>query len=156
MVQMPDRFDQSIAVIGSGIAGLSCAWLLSRNHRVTLYEQGPRLGGHAHTVDVAGEHGPFPVDTGFIVYNEPTYPNLTALFRHLRVPTEASDMSFAASLDDGRLEYAGTGLRGLFGQQGGWRQAGLGVPGRRRAAAGDRPRLPVAGWSDDLCGNRAG
>ncbi len=106
----------NVAVVGSGIAGLSCAWLLSRRHRVTLYEHAPRLGGHAHTVDVAGERGDFPVDTGFIVYNERTYPNLTALFGLLGVPTEQSDMSFAASLDDGALEYAGTGLRGLFGQ----------------------------------------
>jgi predicted NAD/FAD-binding protein len=111
-----------VAVIGSGIAGLSCAWLLSQRHHVTLYEQSPRLGGHAHTVTVPGEHGPFAVDTGFIVYNEPTYPNLTALFAHLSVPTQPSDMSFAASLpasgpNGGRLEYAGTGLAGLFGQR---------------------------------------
>jgi predicted NAD/FAD-binding protein len=146
---MPDRFDQSIAVIGSGIAGLSCAWLLSRNHRVTLYEQGPRLGGHAHTVDVAGEHGPFPVDTGFIVYNEPTYPNLTALFRHLRVPTEASDMSFAASLDDGRLEYAGTGLRGLFGQPGNlFNRRFWSMLGDLRRLYAEAPRDPIIAEPD--------
>jgi predicted NAD/FAD-binding protein len=101
-----------IAVIGSGIAGLSAAWLLSQRHRVTLYEEAPRLGGHSNTVEAAG----IPVDTGFIVYNEPTYPNLTALFAHLGVRTKESDMSFAVSLDDGGLEYAGTDLAGLFAQ----------------------------------------
>jgi predicted NAD/FAD-binding protein len=105
-----------VAVIGSGIAGLSCAWLLSRRCRVTLYEQAPRLGGHANTVTVDAGRGRFAVDTGFIVYNERTYPNFTALLAHLGVATEPSDMSFAASLDAGGLEYAGTGLSGLFGQ----------------------------------------
>jgi predicted NAD/FAD-binding protein len=106
-----------IAVIGTGIAGMSAAWLLSGSHRVTVYEQADRLGGHSNTVDVPGPVGPVAVDTGFIVYNENTYPNLTALFRHLDVPTLASDMSFAVSLRNGALEYAGTDLRGLFAQR---------------------------------------
>lgn len=106
-----------IAVVGSGISGLSAAWLLARRHDVTLYEAAPRPGGHSNTVTVAGDQGPVPVDTGFIVYNEATYPNLTALFDHLEVPTKPSDMSFAVSLDGGRLEYAGTDLRGLFAQK---------------------------------------
>ena len=80
---------------------------------MTLFEAGPSLGGHCHTIDWAGT----PVDTGFIVYNEVTYPNLTALFRHLGVPTQASNMSFAVSLDDGRLEYSGGGLVALFAQK---------------------------------------
>lgn len=101
-----------IAVVGSGISGLSAAWLLSKRHRVVLYEADDRLGGHSHTVDAAG----LVVDTGFIVFNETTYPNLTALFDHIGVATERSDMSFAVSLDDGRLEYSGTGLLGLFAQ----------------------------------------
>ena len=105
-----------IAVIGTGIAGMACAWLLAAGHRVTVYECAERVGGHANTVDVATPAGDIPIDTGFIVYNEITYPNLTALFRHLGVPTQASDMSFAVSVDDGRLEYAGTDLRGLFAQ----------------------------------------
>lgn len=106
-----------IAVIGTGISGMAAAWLLSARHRVTVYEAAPRLGGHSNTVDVPGQAGPVPVDTGFIVYNEPSYPNLTALFRHLEVPTQASDMSFAVSIDDGALEYAGTDLFGLFAQR---------------------------------------
>src|SRR5579871_4366532 len=101
-----------IAVIGSGISGLSAAWLLSTRHNVTLFEADARLGGHSNTVPVGG----VDVDTGFIVYNEATYPNLTALFDHLGVETHPSDMSFAVSLGDGRLEYSGTGLAGLFAQ----------------------------------------
>ncbi|CAN5317950.1 NAD(P)/FAD-dependent oxidoreductase [soil metagenome] len=107
-----------IAVIGSGISGLSSAWLLSGQHRVTLFEQEKRAGGHSNTVDVPTNGADLPVDTGFIVYNEATYPNLTALFAHLEVPTKASDMSFAVSLDDGALEYSGTDLKGLFAQRG--------------------------------------
>lgn len=106
-----------IAVVGSGIAGLSAAWLLSRRHRVTVYESAQRPGGHSHTVEVATGGGVVAVDTGFIVYNEATYPNLTALFAHLGVRTKASEMSFAVSLDGGALEYAGTDLGGLFAQR---------------------------------------
>ena len=106
-----------IAVIGSGISGLSAAWLLAQRHRVTLYEGDARLGGHSHTVDVPVHGAAQPVDTGFIVYNEPAYPNLTALFGHLGVPTQASEMSFAVSLDGGALEYAGSDLGGLFAQR---------------------------------------
>jgi len=102
-----------IAVVGGGISGLSAAWLLAKRHRVTLFEADGRIGGHSHTVMV----GDTPVDTGFIVYNEATYPNLTALFAYLGVPTKPAEMSFAVSLDDGRLEYAGTDLGGLFAQR---------------------------------------
>jgi uncharacterized protein len=104
-------------VIGTGIAGMSAAWLLSKTHRVTVYEQDSRIGGHTNTVQVAGPDGPIPVDTGFIVYNERNYPNLVALFRHLGVPTKPSEMSFAASIDDGDLEYTGTGLGGMLAQK---------------------------------------
>ena len=88
----------SIAVVGSGVAGLSAAWLLGSRHNVTLFEANDYPGGHAHTVyvneanTIAGAS--IPVDTGFIVYNEPNYPHLTALFQHLGVETRESDMSF--------------------------------------------------------------
>ena len=110
-----------IAVIGSGISGLSAAWLLSQKHRVTVFEADTRPGGHSNTVDVQSTQGGagavIAVDTGFIVYNEPAYPNLTALFAHLGVETKPSEMSFAVSLDDGALEYSGTGLGGVFAQK---------------------------------------
>ena len=106
-----------IAVVGSGIAGLSAAWLLSRWHRVTLYEADNRLGGHTHTVDVTVEGRSFPVDTGFLVFNHRTYPELTRLFDTLGVETVASDMSFSVRLDAPALEWAGTSLNTLFGQR---------------------------------------
>lgn len=112
-----DRTPLDIAVVGSGIAGMACAWLLSERHRVTVYESAEHVGGHANTVEVATRSGRQPIDTGFIVYNEATYPNLTAMFQYLGVRTRDSDMSFAVSLDDGRLEYAGTNLNGLFAQK---------------------------------------
>jgi predicted NAD/FAD-binding protein len=115
---MPQRQPSlDIAVIGTGIAGMSAAWLLAGNHHVTVYERADRPGGHSNTVEVEGPVGPVAVDTGFIVYNEPAYPNLTALFRHLGVATTPSDMSFAVSLRNGELEYGGTDLRGLFAQR---------------------------------------
>lgn len=99
-----------IAVIGSGIAGAGAAWLLKHRHALTVYEQSARVGGHTNTVTVEDPRGPVPVDTGFIVYNERNYPLLSSLFRLVGVETQPSDMSFAASLDDGRIEYAGDAL----------------------------------------------
>lgn len=88
---------------------MSAAWLLSRRHEVTLYERNDRLGGHSNTVTVNTSLGPTPVDTGFIVYNDVTYPNLVALFEHLGVATKLSDMSFGVSLNGGRTEYSSVG-----------------------------------------------
>lgn len=108
---------QKIAVVGTGISGMSAAWLLNQRHDVTVYECDHRIGGHSNTVTAHGTNGPVAVDTGFIVYNELTYPNLTALFAHLKVPTQFSDMSFSVSLANGELEYSGSNLSGLFAEK---------------------------------------
>ncbi len=106
-----------IAVVGSGISGLSAAWLLSRQHQVTLFEAENRLGGHTHTVDVTLDVQTFPVDTGFLVFNHRTYPELTRLFDTLGVETVASEMSFSVRLDQPDLEWAGISLDTVFGQR---------------------------------------
>jgi predicted NAD/FAD-binding protein len=103
-----------IAIVGSGISGLGAAWLLGRRHEVHLYEARDRLGGHTHTVVHDQEGRTLPLDTGFIVYNERTYPNLTRAFAELEVATQASDMSFSVSCTDPDLEYAVHSLTGLF------------------------------------------
>lgn len=107
-----------IAVVGAGISGLGAAWLLSKRHEVVVFEKNAHLGGHSDTTEVLEPGGSrVPVDTGFIVYNTACYPNLVALFDHLAVPTAATDMSFAVSLNDGGYEYSGNGLSGLFAQR---------------------------------------
>jgi predicted NAD/FAD-binding protein len=105
---------ERIAIVGSGISGLGAAWALHEDHAVTVFETDSRVGGHTHTLDVPTHGGVVPVDTGFIVYNEVTYPNLTRLFDTLGVATETSDMSFSFSLD-GQTEY-GASLRGVLAQ----------------------------------------
>ena len=105
-----------IAIIGSGISGLSASLILSQEHEITLFETDKRFGGHANTVDVIDNQKSIPVDTGFIVYNELNYPNLVGFFKWLNVPTISSDMSFGVSARDGELEYSGS-IKGLFAQK---------------------------------------
>lgn len=118
---MKARFSETkplkIAVVGTGISGMSSAWLLAKAHKVTVFEQNDYIGGHSNTVTAYHNGDRIPVDTGFIVYNEQTYPNLTALFNNLNVQTLASEMSFSASLQNGDFEYSGTNLNGLVGQR---------------------------------------
>ena len=113
-----------IAVIGAGISGIGAALALSDKHEVRLFERDARFGGHANTVEVEGYRfglsTPIAVDTGFIVYNLRNYPNLTALFEHLDVPTKWSDMSFGFSLQGGAYEYACDDLPRLFAQTRNW------------------------------------
>lgn len=113
-----------IAVVGSGISGLSAAWQLSRDgHEVALYEAGDYFGGHTHTVDVDIDGQRFGVDTGFLVFNHRTYPNLVQLFEQLEVHTSASDMSFAVKMPMSSeigartLEWAGSNLDTVFAQR---------------------------------------
>lgn len=111
------EFNMRIAVIGSGISGNSAAWALSSHHEVVLYEKRPRPGGHSATADIDYDGTPMSVDTGFIVYNELNYPNFTALLDHLGVATEITDMSFALSADNGKLEWSGNSLNTVFAQR---------------------------------------
>lgn len=115
--QLAPPHRQRIAVIGSGISGASAAWALNPHHDVILYEKSSVPGGHTATVDIDYRGKAISVDTGFIVYNEATYPNLTALFAELDVKTHASNMSFALSLDHGRMEWSGDNLGTLFAQK---------------------------------------
>lgn len=106
-----------IAVVGSGISGASAAWALAPTCDVTVFEANAKPGGHTATVSIDYDGVPIRVDTGFIVYNEHNYPNLTALFAHLSVETQASDMSFALSLDQGKLEWSGATFASIFAQK---------------------------------------
>ncbi len=113
--ETPPAAAKKIAVIGAGISGMAGAYHLAIDHNVTLIEAEPRLGGHARTI-MAGKNGDQPVDTGFIVFNRVNYPNLVRLFEELDVPVALSDMSFAASIGGGRIEYGLRNLRALFAQ----------------------------------------
>lgn len=107
-----------IAVIGSGISGLAASWRLSKSCDVELYEKNNYFGGHANTQNVKlRDEKHFKVDTGFIVFNEINYPNLCNLFEQLGVETYSSDMSFAASINDGKVEYSGSSLLNMFAQK---------------------------------------
>ena len=103
-----------IAVIGSGISGLSAAHYLSKKYKVDLFEQEDRFGGHSYTYDIKVNNKTVSVDLGFIVFNELTYPNLLNFFKELNVPYEKSNMSFAVSVKGSNIEYGGKGLKALF------------------------------------------
>lgn len=105
---------KKIAVIGSGISGLSCAWLLRHAYDVVVYEKNPVAGGHARTRSIDYDRAHIDVDTGFIVFNDRNYPHLNGLFRALGVAYHESDMSFAASIDNGSFEYSSKSLKGIF------------------------------------------
>ena len=107
---------RNIAIIGAGISGMGAAFALAQHHNVTLYESGATLGGHART-KIAGRNGDQPVDTGFIVFNYANYPNLTRLFETLDVPVCESNMSFGASLQGGKIEYALANFGAMFAQK---------------------------------------
>lgn len=117
-----------IAVVGAGVSGLTAAWLLARKHEVTLYEQDARLGGHAHTHEVQLGGRMYPVDTGFMVFNDRTYPNFIRILGALGVESRPSEMSFSVRCWRCGLAYSSAGLNGLFAQ-------------RRRLASGAHWRL---------------
>ena len=103
-----------IAVIGSGISGLSASYYFSKNHKVDLFEQDDHFGGHSYTYDIKEENKIIAVDLGFIVFNEQTYPNLIRFFNELNVPFEKSNMSFSVSIKDTNVEYGGSGFNAIF------------------------------------------
>lgn len=118
---MSDRSgSQKVAVIGSGISGLSAAWFLGQKHQVTLLEKNARLGGHTHTVNIkpsGADMESIAVDTGFIVFNRPNYPHLSAMLEYLNVAVQKTEMSFSASIDQGKMEYSGHSLSTMFAQR---------------------------------------
>ncbi|MBF88788.1 MAG: FAD-dependent oxidoreductase [Candidatus Marinimicrobia bacterium] len=107
----------NIAIVGSGISGLTCAYLLSDAHKITLFEANNYLGGHTNTIDIELEGSTYAIDTGFIVYNEKTYPLFKKILRQLNVQTQSSNMSFSVKCERTGLEYKPTSLNSLFGQR---------------------------------------
>ena len=103
-----------IAVVGSGISGLSAAYYLSKKHHVDLFEKEDHFGGHSHTIDLIFDEKKVSVDIGFIVFNFQTYPNLINFFKENDVQIEKSDMSFSVSVENTNFEYCGKGLNGIF------------------------------------------
>mgnify|MGYP001165416054 FL=1 len=103
-----------IAIIGSGISGLSAAYYLSKKHQVDLFEKEDHFGGHSHTIDVLKYNKKISIDIGFIVFNHETYPNLINFFKENKIAIEKSDMSFSVHVQDTNFEYCGRGLKGIF------------------------------------------
>jgi len=106
-----------IAIVGAGISGLTAAYYLNKEHDVCVYESAPIIGGHTATIDVESHGHQYAIDTGFIVYNDWTYPNFIRLLDELNVETQATSMSFSVSCEDSGLEYAGSNLNTLFAQR---------------------------------------
>lgn len=106
-----------IAIIGTGISGLTAAWLLNPDHEITVFESEPRIGGHTHTHDFPSGGKSWPVDSGFIVCNDRTYPNFLPLMKHLGVPLRPTTMSFSARIEATGLEYCGSSIDALFAQR---------------------------------------
>ena len=106
-----------IAIIGSGISGLTAAYLLHEEHELTIYEANDYIGGHTHTHELETEGKQWRVDTGFIVYNEKTYPNFIKLLRRLKVVSQKSAMGFSVKAPYKNLEYSGSSLNSLFAQK---------------------------------------
>ncbi len=108
---------EKIAIIGTGIAGMGCAYFLQKEYDVTLFEKNDYVGGHTNTVVVDEEGTAVPIDTGFMVFNHVTYPHLLRLFHELDIPTKKTSMSFSVQHRPSGLEFSGTGLNGLFAQR---------------------------------------
>jgi predicted NAD/FAD-binding protein len=108
---------QSLAIVGTGIAGMGLAHLVQKDYEITLFEKNDYVGGHTNTVFVEEGERRVPIDTGFMVFNQVTYPHILRLFRQLEVPMKKTDMSFAVRHTPSDLEYSGTGLNGLFRQR---------------------------------------
>lgn len=117
-INMPNREDKKrIAIVGSGISGLTCAYLLSKNHHITLFEANDYLGGHTATVDIHREGKSIAVDTGFIVFNDRTYPNFIKMMNQVGIAMQATEMSFSVHNEINGLEYNGHNINTLFAQR---------------------------------------
>ena len=108
---------KKLAIIGTGIAGMSAAYFLKEKYVITIFEKNDYIGGHTNTIDVHDGEKNCPMDTGFMVFNETTYPNLVKLFKKLNVPYVNTDMSFSVRNEPLNLEFNGTDLNGLFSQR---------------------------------------